>query len=248
MSFRNRKISDKAAHAIGRTIAEERFDEDLLNANDAYATAKVTLEEAMKAKVDTCPAATCWYDIPLEKREHLTEAMAQYNRDYEARWSRHIRIVASITRTDEEGEERVEDNECVELELDWWYMPRSLARGELPLFIGDEAAAKWDVKDWIDTTRSFVNMPEHVAAVALYDVWAELDRSKNKVCTELFQELRDRSTKEVIEAWPEAEKHIHMHYEYQGSVLNAPIAHPLDVFIQNAKTPAITMQQAEAAE
>jgi hypothetical protein len=241
MSFRNRKISDKAAHSIANKIACDRFNADINQADLALSAARTMLENSVKDLVDTCPAYNAWIGIDFAKRQHLEENPGYHN-GYEAQWRNTFNAVTKMHN--DHGD--VEDQERVTVTLDWYYMPKALATGELPMFIGDEEAAKFDVYQWHEDNQSlFSDMPEHVALVALQRAYYTLDADKNKVCGELYAELCDRSTKEVMEAWPETEAFIHDHYDYTGGTLYAPITQPLNMFIDNAMTPAITHQAAE---
>jgi len=241
MSFRNRKISDKAAHSIANKIACDRFNADINQAEVALGAAKTMLDNAVKDLVDTCPAYNAWVSIDFAKRQHLEENQG-YNSGYEAQWRNVINVIAKM----HDADRAVGEQERVTIKLDWFYMPKSLATGELPMFIGDEAAAKFDVYQWHeDNVSLFFDMPEHLALVALQNAYYTLDADKGKVRGELYAELCDRSTKEVMEAWPETEPFIHDHYDYTGGTLYAPITTPLNMFIDNAMTPAITHQAAE---
>jgi len=241
MSFRNRKISDKAAQSIANKIACGRFNTDINKAEAALSAAHTMLDKSVKDKFDTCPAYHAWVSIEFAKRQHLEENRG-YNGGYEAQWKNTVNVITKIHGSDGE----VEDQHRCNIELDWFYMTRALATGELPMFIGDEEAAKFDVYKWHEENVSlFCDMPEHVALVALQKSVYTLDTDKDKVRGELYAELCDRSTKEVMEAWPETEAHIHDHYDYTGGTLYAPITTPLNMFIDNAMTPAITLQAAE---
>lgn len=223
MTFRNRKITDAHAIEIAAAITHSRYMSDLDAARDALEKATDDAKEFSQALAHTMPARDSWLALSEDHQR------AVHDRSHIFHWqdkpSVHVEHEVSNFQ------------HSIALE-DFKVLQRGGAEGTLSYFVDDWQ--KWDfhgqMSAAIKTTAWF----------AAYIVACEAEQSASsdyeKVQHGLFREMRDRSTKDVIAAWPEAERFIHQHYDYL--VTSSPassITTPIDTVITNALTPAITM-------
>jgi len=121
---------------------------------------------------------------------------------------------------------------------DFKVMRRGEAEGTLSYFTDDWK--KWDFHGQMK--YAIKALPEHAAYIAASEANQKARGNFFKVQHELCMEIGDRSTKDVIAAWPEVEEIIHTHYGYSPTSPTAStITAPMDTVIANALTPAITM-------
>ena len=243
MSFRNRKLTDTAAESIADLMGDAKFDDKREAAQQAVDAARSALRTAIENIVDCSPARTLWRDIDRGTRDAVKAEANNYRSSFEISWTNRINIICQITdqSNDVTSEERVLLDD-----LDWFIMDQNAAANDLPMFIDEEVAKAWDCRQVWENEGSFVNLPEHIALDALVDACYQLNSDHSKVTRSLYNELRDRNTKEVIAAWPEAEPFIHKHFAYtDGNVVLNPITKPYNMFVQDAMAPQITSQAAE---
>ena len=243
MSFRNRKLSDTAAERIADMMGDDKFDDKREAAQQAVDAARRALKTAVENIVDCSPARELWMKIDGGMRDEVKAEAGNYRSSFEISWSNRINIICQITDQDNDvtSEERVLLDD-----LGWFIMDQKAAAHDLPMFIDKEVAKVWDVRQVWEDEGSFKNLPEHTALVALDDACYQLNADHHKVTRSLYNELRDRNTKEVIAAWPEAEPFIHKHFGYtDGNVILNPITKPYNMFVQDAMAPQITSQAAE---
>lgn len=243
MSFRNRKLTDHAAVSIADMMGDAKFDDQRKAAQEAVDAARSALRTAIENIVDCSPARALWMKIDGGMRDAVKAEAHNYRSSFEISWTNRINIICQITDQDND----VTSEERVLLEdLGWWIMDQNAAANDLPMFIDEEVAKAWDCRQVWEDEGSFLNLPEHIALDALVDACYQLNADLSKVTRSLYNELRDRNTKEVIAAWPEAEPFIHKHFSYtDGNVILNPITQPYNMFIDNAMAPQITSQAAE---
>ena len=121
---------------------------------------------------------------------------------------------------------------------DFMVLSRGEVEGTLSCFTDDWQ--KWDFYGQIEAAAK--TLPEFAAYIAVREASDNARSNYLKIQHELCMEMQDRSTKDVIAAWPEAEPFIHKHYGYSPTSPTATtITAPMDTVIENALTPAITM-------
>ena len=223
MTFRNRKITDTHADEIAEDIANSRYSADWDAANAAAQEAETALEELVDALAHTMPARDAWLALTEEQR------LAVNDRCHKFYWREAPNVYVE--------HEVVNFSHRIELK-DFRVMNRGEAEGTLSYFTDDWQ--KWDFHSQMET--AIKALPEHAAYVVALEVFQKARSNFYKVQHELCMEMQDRSTKDVIAAWPEAEPFIHKHYGYSPTSPTATtITAPMDTVIANALTPAITM-------
>ncbi len=224
MTFRNRKITSSHAGKIAEAIASSRYSDDWDAADAAAQEAEAALEKAVDALAQTMPARDAWLALTEEQR------LAVNDRCHNFYWRTEPSVYVA-------HEAVVNFHHRVEL-TDFRVIPRGEALGTLSFFTDDWQ--KWDFFGQMDT--AIKALPEHAAYIATSEVFQKARGNFFKVQHELCMEIGDRSTKDVIAAWPEVEEIIHTHYGYSPTSPSATtITTPMDTVIANALTPAITM-------
>lgn len=223
MTFRNRKITSSHAEAIAEAIATSRYGADWDATIAAAEEAETVLENAVDALAHTMPARDAWLAFSDEQKGAIG------HRSHAFYW------VAQPTV-------HVEHEVCnfshrVYL-VDFAVIRRGEAEGTLSYFTDDWQ--KWDFYGQMEAATK--TLPEHATYMAIREAHQKARADYFKVQRELCMEIGDRSTKDVIAAWPEVEAIIHIHYGYSPTSPTATtITAPMDTVIANALTPAITM-------
>lgn len=223
MTFRNRKITSSHADKIAEAIASSRYRADWDAAYTVAQEAEAALEEAVDALAHTMPARNAWLALTEEQR------LAVNDRCHNFYWRNQPNVYVE--------HEVVNFSHNVEMK-DFRVLPRGEAEGTLSYFTDDWK--KWDFHGQMQ--EAIKALPEHAAYVVASEVFQKARGNYFKVQHELCMEMGDRSTKDVIAAWPEVEAIIHTHYGYSPTSPTAStITAPMDTVIANALTPAITM-------
>jgi hypothetical protein len=223
MTFRNRKITSSHADKIAEAIASSRYRADWDAAYTVAQEAETALEKAVDALAHTMPARNAWLALTEEQR------LAVNDRCHNFYWRNQPNVYVE--------HEVVNFSHNVEMK-DFRVLPRGEAEGTLSYFTDDWK--KWDFHGQMQ--EAIKALPEHAAYVVASEVFQKARGNYFKVQHELCMEMGDRSTKDVIAAWPEVEAIIHTHYGYSPTSPTAStITAPMDTVIANALTPAITM-------
>jgi hypothetical protein len=223
MTFRNRKITSSHADKIATDIASSRYSDDWDAADAAAQEAEAALEEAVDALAHTMPARDAWLAFTEEQKRGVG------HRSHLFYWREKPNVYVE--------HEVVNFSHNVELK-DFKVMRRGEAEGTLSYFTDDWK--KWDFHGQMK--YAIKALPEHAAYIAASEANQKARGNFFKVQHELCMEIGDRSTKDVIAAWPEVEAIIHTHYGYSPTSPTATtITTPMDTVIANALTPAITM-------
>lgn len=223
MSFRNRKITSSHADKIAEAIASSRYRADWDAAYTVAQEAETVLEKAVDALAQTMPARDAWLTLTEDQR------LAVNDRCHNFYWRTEPSVYVD--------HEVVNFSHRVEL-TDFRVIPRGEAEGTLSYFTDD-----WQKWDFYGQMKYRVKaLPEYDAYIVASEVFQEARGNYFKVQHELCMEMGDRSTKDVIAAWPEVEAIIHKHYGYSPTSSTATtITQPMDTVIANALTPAITL-------
>jgi len=223
MTFRNRKITSSHADEIATAIATSRYSADWDAADAAAQEAETALEEAVDALAHTMPARDAWLAFSEEQK------LATGDRSHNFYWREAPNVYVE--------HEVCNFSHSVDLK-DFKVLKRGEAEGTLSCFTDDWQ--KWDFHGQIETAAKA--LPEYAAYIVASEAHQKARSDYHKVQHELCMEIGDRSTKDVVAAWPEAEAIIHTHYGYSPTSPTAStITAPMDTVIANALTPAITM-------
>ena len=223
MTFRNRKITSSHADQIATAIATSRYSADWDAARAAAHEAETALEEAVDTLAHTMPARNAWLALTEEQQRGVG------HRSHLFYWRNSPTVYVD--------HEVCNFSHTVILK-DFKVMKRGEAEGTLPYFTDD-----WQKWDFHSQMKAAIKaLPEYAAYIAASEVNQKARGNYFKVQHELCMEIGDRSTKDVIAAWPEVEEIIHTHYGYSPTSPTATtITTPMDTVIANALTPAITM-------
>ena len=238
MTFRNRKISSPNAEKIAKAMSKDTLTAYQAE-QDKVSSAETALERALANAMQKCDAHERWSSLSVEKRKFIVDEMKGWGRRHVFRWVDEMRVEFTITKGEQSRTFTVEVSD-----LGFYFLARGAAESDLGCFLSEDEAAKWNA--YAQAAEIVRELPE---ASTLMDAMVARDEARDtygRVQDSLYATIIGRSTKEVIETWPDAESIIHANYDYlpsegQKAVMGRAMPNSMAEAIEMAMTPAIEM-------
>ena len=245
MTFRNRKINHPNANKIAKAMSKDTLTAYQAE-QDKVSSAETALERALANAMQKCDAHERWSSLSVEKRKFIVDEMKGWGSRNVFRWVDEMRVECTITKGDTPmGAIMQSRTFTVEVsDLGFYFLARGAAESDLGCFLPEDEAAKWNA--YAQAAEIVRELPE---ASTLMDAMVARDEARDtygRVQDSLYATIIGRSTKEVIETWPDAESIIHANYYYlpstgQKAVMDRAMPNSMAEAIEMAMTPAIEM-------
>jgi len=279
MGFTSRKIGKGAASVIAQAFAEATLGSDAQAAEDAVTTAKVALDNAIMVAMSACKARDMFMSLAEDVRTRLLDTVKhQFGWDRTA-WivfdvleadqitvRKQIRwTIGTSTHTSAKAcsyddycpytKKYVnEEDQCpsrgadLDRSYEWVFLKRTILSMCVNPLLGDDTY-DWDVEKQMED--AVYSMRETYDLCDVEDEYYGVMRSYRSLRQTIRQEIEGRSTKAVLNAWPDLTPFVHDHYGYvageapqpkaKASGHRADIPTPLADVVQSVMQPAITL-------
>ena len=275
MGFTSRKIGKGAASVIAQAFTEATLGSDVQAAVDTVTTAKVALDNAIMSAMATCKARDMFMSLAEDVRTRLLHTVShQFGWDSKA-WfvydvleadqitvRKQIRwVIGTYTHTSAKACSY--DDDCpytkkyvlengrfadLDRSYEWVFLKRTILSMCVDPLLGDDTY-DWDVEKQMED--AVYSMRETYDLCDAEDEYYGVMRSYRSLRQTIRHEIEGRSTKAVLNAWPDLTPFVHDHYGYvageapqpkaKASGQRADIPTPLADVVQGVMQPAITL-------